>query len=67
MPYGYHTEVNFSLDIYTWQEVDGVHFYYIRRGNLYFLATTSGDLSTIAVTEFLSRYCTLDVHCDNTI
>ncbi|XP_076442437.1 AP-4 complex subunit mu-1-like [Babylonia areolata] len=36
-------------------EEDGIHFYYIHRGSLYFLASCARDTPTIAVTEFLSR------------
>ncbi|KAL8565684.1 hypothetical protein ACOMHN_056183 [Nucella lapillus] len=34
---------------------DGVHFYYIHRGSLFFLATSTSDVTPVAVTEFLSR------------
>lgn len=36
-------------------EEDGVHFYYIHRGSLFFLATSASDVTTVAVIEFLSR------------
>lgn len=34
---------------------NGVHFYCIRRGNLFFVATSREDVCTVAVIEFLSR------------
>lgn len=46
-----------SFGICFWQVEDGIHFYYIRRGGLLFVATSVKDVCATTVIEFLSRYC----------